>query len=567
MPDVNTQNTAHPPFTPIRRFWRLATAQRKDITSIYLFAIVAGIISLSLPLGIQAIFNFVTTGQVTTSWVILIAVVIIGVVVNGGLQIFQLYVTERIQQRIFTHSAIEFAYRIPRLRLEAVRNQVVPELVNRFFDTLTVQKGFSKILLDFSASSLQILFGLLLLSFYHPFFILFSVLLLGLLYLVLRSTGPAGLRTSLEESKYKYKVVFWLEEMGRTLDSFKLAGSSRLPLEKTDSMIGKYLDARNRHFKVLAYNYGLILGFKILTIAGLLVIGSLLVFQNELNVGQFVAMEIVVILLLSALDKLILTTEVIYDVLTALEKLGSLTDLPLESGEGQVIPRSGSHDGISIAVTSLTLKFPDLRHPILQDVNLRLKPGDKVQIVTYDDSLITHLFRLLMGFYEGYEGQISYNGMPLQNLSLEDLRDHSGGYSTLQEIFDGTLLENITVGMHGIPMERILRIMEVIGLMDFAHAEKQGINMPLHTGGAHLPVSIRLKIILARSIATHPQLLLLNNPFQGLTHEEGERFMDYVTQHMPTTTMILATPQPIGYPFVHPTYQVAHHTLVPVETT
>ncbi len=246
---------------------RLVSAERKDIINIFIFAIIAGLISLTLPLGIQAIFNFVSGGAVTTSWVVLVIFVIAGVIGNGLLQIFQLSITERLQQRIFTHSAIEFAYRLPRMRVESLRGQYAPELVNRFFDTLTIQKGFSKILMDFSTSSLQILFSLVLLSFYHSFFILFSLALLALLVLVMWLAGPRGLRTSLEESKYKYKVVFWLEEMARTMETFKLAGSTKLPLIKTDAMVGSYLTARNNHFRILLLEYGVILTFKVLIIA------------------------------------------------------------------------------------------------------------------------------------------------------------------------------------------------------------------------------------------------------------------------------------------------------------
>ncbi len=553
-------------FSPLTRFWRLLAAERKDIISIYLFAIVAGIISLSLPLGIQAIFNYVAVGEVTTSWVVLISVVIVGVLANGLVQIFQISITERLQQRIFTNSALEFSYRIPRLKMEALRKHVAPELVNRFFDTLTVQKSLSKILMDLSASSLQILFGLLLLSFYHPFFILFSVVLLGLLLLMIRITGPSGLRTSLEESKYKYKVAFWLEEMARTLESFKLAGSTSLPLRKTDGLLTKYLSARNKHFKVLLLNYGMILGFKVLIIGSMLLIGSLLVFDNQLNVGQFVAMEIVVILLLNAVDKLILAAEHAYDILTALEKIGSLTDMPLESELGEDIPRKSTENGLSISAKSLTLQFPDMRYPIIDNVNLELKAGECINIVTTDDSFVTHFFRMLTGFYEGYDGSLTFNSLPLQNVRLEDLRNQTGGYSTLQEIFDGTLLQNITVGGEGITIQRILEIIDAVGLNEFVEGEKHGLSTMLHTGGGNLPESIFRKIILARCIAKHPTLLLLNRPFEGLEKVEKTKFIHYLRQKMPMATVILASSQPESDLSFDKSYVVKVHSLVPLET-
>ena len=207
---------------PVNRFFRLIAEDRKDITNIYMFAIFSGLISLTLPLGVQAIINIVMGGRAASSWVLLVVIVILGTALVGFLQILQISVTEIVQQRIFTRSAFEFSYRIPRFKITEVMNDHPPELVNRFFDTLNVQKGLPKILTDFPTAVLQILFGLILLSFYHPLFIMFGVILIGLLFAILRFTGPGGLDSSLEESKYKYKVAYWLEELARTMNTFKL---------------------------------------------------------------------------------------------------------------------------------------------------------------------------------------------------------------------------------------------------------------------------------------------------------------------------------------------------------
>ena len=190
------------PITPVRRFFALLAPDRRDIFYIYFYAIFNGLVYLSLPLGIQAIINIIMGGQLSTSWVVLVVFVILGVAFSGGLQILQLTITERLQQRIFTKASFEFAYRIPRIKMEAVNKHYVPELMNRFFDTLSVQKGLPKILIDFSSATLQVVFGLFLLSLYHPYFILFGVVLVVLVYLIFRLTGKKGLDTSLRESMH-----------------------------------------------------------------------------------------------------------------------------------------------------------------------------------------------------------------------------------------------------------------------------------------------------------------------------------------------------------------------------
>ena len=156
------------------RFWRLLKPDRKEIRNIYFYAIFAGLVNLSLPIGIQSIINLIQGGQMSTSLIVLIFFVILGVTFTGVLQVNQLVISEHLQQKIFARAAFEFSYRLPKIRLEAMYKHFAPELMNRFFDIVSIQKGLTKILIDFSTASIQTIFGLILLSLYHPFFIIFS---------------------------------------------------------------------------------------------------------------------------------------------------------------------------------------------------------------------------------------------------------------------------------------------------------------------------------------------------------------------------------------------------------
>ena len=149
------------PKLPLKRFWQLLATERKDVGNIYLYALFNGLLSLSIPLGIQAIINLIQSGTTSTAWVVLVVVVLLGLALAGIFQIFQLSVAERIQQRLFVNASIEFAYRIPRIKMSALKNYYPPELINRFFDVLTVQKGLAKLLLDVPAAVLQIVFALI----------------------------------------------------------------------------------------------------------------------------------------------------------------------------------------------------------------------------------------------------------------------------------------------------------------------------------------------------------------------------------------------------------------------
>ncbi|MEM9824128.1 MAG: ABC transporter transmembrane domain-containing protein [Bacteroidota bacterium] len=288
------------PWTPIKRFWSLLKLDRREIYFVYFYAILSGIITLSLPLGIQAIISLIAGGAISTSLYVLIAVVVVGTTMTGILKVMQLTVTETIQRRIFTRSSFEFAYRIPLIQLDNLQEVYPPELVNRFFDTLTIQKGLPKILMDVSTAVLQIVFGIVLISFYHPFFVIFGMVLILIVYLIFRFTAYGGLKTSLKESHYKYEVAHWLEELARAKHTFKLSDQNGLSLGRTNELVMNWLNARMAHFRILIVQAGSVVAFKAMITGALLFIGSLLVVNNQINIGQFVAAEIVVILILNS---------------------------------------------------------------------------------------------------------------------------------------------------------------------------------------------------------------------------------------------------------------------------
>ena len=527
------------------RFIDLLKPEKREIGIIYLYAIFAGILNLSLPLGIQAIIGFVMAGMVSTSWIILVIIVVIGVALAGGLQIMQLYITEILQQRIFTRSSFEFAFRIPKFKMEALRNYYPPELINRFFDTISVQKGLSKILIEFSSSVLQIFFGLVLLSFYHPFFVVFAFVVLGLIFLIINYTGPRGLATSLKESKHKYEVAHWLEELGRVMGTFKLAGDSSMPLSKTDDLVSKYLTARKNHFSVLLLQYGSIVGFKVLITASLLILGGILVIDQQINIGQFVAAEIIIILVLNSVEKLLLSMESVYDVLTSLEKINSVVHLPIEPNEGICFDDLDQGDGFSISIKNLTYRYSDRALPVINNFNLDIKPGDRICITGYNNSGKTTLLNLISGLFTDYQGEILYNKVPLLNLNMQSMRQHIGDILSQEQIFAGTLSENISMLREGITFKKVKEAAEQIGLDSFIQQLPQGYDTQLIAEGKGLPRSVAMKLIIARAAVDKPRLLVLEEFLHNIERKDRVKISKFLTDKSKPWTLVAVSNDPV----------------------
>jgi ABC-type bacteriocin/lantibiotic exporter with double-glycine peptidase domain len=531
--------------TPIKRFFNLLKVDKQEILSIYVYAVFNGIVALSLPLGIQAIINLITGGLVSTAWIVLVVFVIAGVGLTGVMQIMQLTIAENIQQKLLTRSAFEFAYRIPRMKMEALNKIYGPELVNRFFDTLSVQKGLSKILIDFSSATLQVIFGLILLSFYHPFFILFSLILVVIVILIFQFTAPQGLRTSLTESKYKYEIAHWLEELARAMDTFKLAGKSPLPLNKTDKIVEGYLTARKAHFRTLVVQFVNLVGFKVVIAAGLLLIGGLLVINEQMNIGQFVASEIIIILVLASIEKLILSMETIYDVLTAIEKIGSVSDIPLERITGEKIEIIGD-DGLDVNLKNISFKFEDTQVELLKNIDLHVASGEKICLSGFTGSGKSLLLQIIAGLYDDYTGSVAFNGIPIRNWDMEDLRSHIGDFVANGDIFHGTLEENITLDKPGITLDDVQKIAEIVGLTEFVESLPDGYNTVMVPEGKNLAEHIRRRINLARSLVGNPRLVMLEDDFNLMAEEYKQNLLNYLMAEKWTVIAVSNDPDVAG---------------------
>lgn len=537
---IQTNEGEHP--GPVRRLFQLLRTEKKEIFYILFYAVVVGLISLIVPLGIQTTVELISGGVIFSSVYLMIGLVIVGVIVSGVLQMIQISLVEFLQRRIFTKAAFEFAFRIPRIRLEALQKNYAPELINRFFDVMTIQKGLPKLLIDLSSATIQILFGLLLISLYHPFFVFFGLILLSTLGLIFYLTGPRGLNSSIQESKYKYKVAQWLEELARAIQSFKLAGSTELPLRKTDYNVNSYLKNRKIHFNVLLTQYSFIVLFKACIIGGLLILGTILVVDRQITLGQLVASEIVIILILGAVEKIIMYMDVVYDLLTAVDKVAHVTDLPIERTGGYDFPKVKT-EGFSVRFKDLKYKYKGSNRYALNGIDLEINAGEKICLTGSGGAGKTTLVNILAGLYSDYEGVATINHFSLRDLDLTHLRDYVAKNISQEDLFDGTLIENITVGKISETVQDAIEALRTVGILDTVNAMPDGLNTHILSGGIGLSSSFCYKLILARCLAEKPRLLILNDFFHAITKKEKLKLLNKL--HESKRTIIYVSNDPL----------------------
>ncbi|MCB0851783.1 MAG: ATP-binding cassette domain-containing protein, partial [Bacteroidetes bacterium] len=363
-------------------------------------------------------------------------------------------------------------------------------------------------------------------------------------YAIFLFFAKRGLDTSMVESKYKYKVAHWLEELARTSLTFKLAGETNFHLHRTDKDVSGYLEARENHFQVLVRQYSLLVLVKVLVATGLLAIGGILVMQQLMNIGQFVAAEIIILLVIGSVEKLILSLETIYDVLTSLEKIGQVTDLELENGHGlNMIDQCGTA-GMCVDLHQVDFTYPGNNFKALNKVNLSIQDGEKWAITGFNHSGKSTLLHVLAGLFDVQEGTISYNGLPKDNLELITLRSVIGDLLSEEQLFDGTVLDNIAMGRVGATFDNVKWAVHELGLDGFIRSLPQGYNTYIDPLGSKLPDSVIQKLLIARSIADRPKLLLLEDPFEHIDEKEKREIIDFLTSEKNGWTMVAVSSDP-----------------------
>ena len=523
---------------PYARLRQLLQPERRDIVAVVVFAVAVAVLSLATPIAVESLVNTVAFGVLMWPVVVLAGILMTCLGLAAAIRAMQVYVVECVQRRLFVRVVADYAHRLPRLNLEAFDRRYGPELANRFFDVLNLQKSLAILLLDGVALVVTAAVGMVVLAFYHPFFLGFDILLLLMIAFVLFALGRGGVRTALHESHAKYDVAAWMQELLRCLRSFKFAGGRQLALEKADQLADEYVTARRQHFRVVWRQTVFALGLQVVASTALLGLGGYLVINRQLTLGQLVAAELVVVLVVASVAKIGKYAETYYDLLAGAEKLGLVTDLPLEREGGEALTEGGSGMAVRVHgvdhVSHRTLPTPTDWH---------VAPNERVAVVGPPGSGKTTLFEMLCGLREPAHGVVELDGIDLRGLSLEQMR----GQVALVEgsdIFAGTVLENVRVGRANLSPGDVREALRVVGLVGAVHDLPHGLDTPLTPGGGPLSASPSLRLTVARALVGRPRLLILDGVLDALDMRECPDLLPRLFDRSAPWTLLVATTNP-----------------------
>jgi ABC-type bacteriocin/lantibiotic exporter with double-glycine peptidase domain len=411
------------------------------------------------------------------------------------------------------------------------------ELVNRFFDVVVVQKVAAQLLLDGVLLVLGTLVGMAMLAFYHPWLLGFDLMLLGMIALIVFVLGRGAVKSSVKESKTKYSMAAWLEEIAGCPTTFRYDGSDRLALEHADRLASDYLDARSRHFRILMRQIVFALAMQAVASTVLLGLGGWLVISGQLTLGQLVAAELIVAVIVGSFAKLGKHMESFYDLLASVEKLGRLFDLPVERQDGLTSLPVGSTDSVELVNVDYT---PADGPHALRGVNLTIHPGDRVAITGTSGSGKSTLLDLLFGLRAPTRGHATIGGVELRELRPDALRRHVALVREI-EAFEGSIAENVGLGRPHVSTADIRKALAEVGLLqDILRLPKQ-LDTQLTNSGYPLTSTQLRRLMLARGCVAMPRLLLVDGTLDSLPDGEALALAEWLCRPEHPWMLLLVT--------------------------
>ncbi|QDT07378.1 putative multidrug resistance ABC transporter ATP-binding/permease protein YheI [Rubripirellula lacrimiformis] len=510
---------AHP--TPLRRFIGLLSLDRGDVGMVVLFALVAGVLTLATPLAVESLVNVVSWGTQFQPLIILGLMLLTCLSIAGVLRVLQTVVVEIIQRRQFVRIASDLAHRFPRANQAHLESEYPRELANRFFDIMTIQKATAVLLLDGVSIVLTTVLGMIVLAFYHPFLLGFDVVLVISMVSIIWVLGRGGIRTSIEESVAKYRVAHWLQDVIAQPSIFKTSGGEVLAIQRTDRLTADYIAARQRQFRVVIRQVGFAMVVQVVASTALLALGGWLVIGGALTLGQLVASELIVTVVVGAFAKAGKSLEKFYDLMAGIDKVGHLIDIPadqkIEIGAVDEGPAAVSWSNLSFRGTGWSSKIP----------SATIRPGDRVAITGDDVSGRSYLARAVAGLTDPREGLIQICGIEAAQAATSGM-GKLVAYAGMRDIFHGTVRENIDLGRRGIGQHRVRQVVAQVGLTATIEQLENGLQTTLQTGGHPLCDEQIVRLLVARALAVRPKLLVID----GLLDDLDPSTRDSLWQHI-----------------------------------
>lgn len=487
-------------------------------TAIYGLSI--SLFTLAAPISVQTLINTVANTALQGQVIVLATILFVLLMISGGLYALQKYLMELFERRFFARIVSEIVMQNVYANVLYFRTINRAELVNRYFDIMTVQKNIPLMLTGGFALILQSIVGLLVVSFYHPAFLAFNLFFVASVYLICRIWGPRAIETALDLSNAKYDVAQWLEEIANANTDFKSHDRIIYALERSEDLTHRYIKTRKKHFH---FTFKQVLGF--LTIyalfsAALLGLGGVLVIEGQLSLGQLVAAELILTAIFYGVSQAGTYLDMLYELVPAAEKIFYFNQVPVEEDEGKIfLPNECFEiifDNVKSSYRDTTINY-----------DFTIPAGQKILAAVSSHTLQQHFIDLLKAYKNPDKGQILMGGQDISEINPQAFRD---AVYVLDDPFliETSIEDYLKIGAPNATKVEIMDVLKSLELIETIESLPDGLETEIISSGYPLSMSETVRIKLAGALLAKPSVLILTELYDIIGYEIRQKVMRYL---------------------------------------
>jgi ATP-binding cassette subfamily C protein LapB len=298
------------------------------------------------------------------------------------------------------------------------------------------------------------------------------------------------------------------------------------------------LELRARMLSSLAMNATMLLQ----QLAGVIVIvfGVYQIIDGQLSMGGLIACYMLSSRALGPLTQLSGLLTRYQQARVTLESVNQMMSLPQERQEEERPLKRQALQG-AIEFRQLDFHYPDQQQAALQNINLVVRPGEKIGIIGRSGSGKSSLAKLIVGLYQPDAGSLLVDGVDVRQLDVSDLRHNIGYVPQDIQLFSGTLRDNLAVGARYVEDELVLQASELAGVHEFVRLHPKGYELQVGERGQNLSGGQRQNVALARALLLDPQILLFDEPTSAMDNTGEERLKQRLAAVIGSKTLLLVT--------------------------
>ena len=522
------------------RFFKLLIPQRGLLINVFF----TSLIYIVLGIGASFYFRFMMDDIIPNMLGQSLTLLSVGVIALYAFQVllgaFRSHMLLHISQKLDINLILGYYHHVLNLPMNFFGTRRVGEIVTRFMDASKIREAITGVSLTVMIDTVMAIIGGIILYTQNPQMFFVAVIIVVLYAIIVFSFNKPLRNINRENMEDNAQLSSFLIESLNGIETVKAFNAERSTNVETEK---KFVKFQRSVFKMgwLHNLSGSLSGF-VSAVGGIVIlwVGAHNVMHGNMTLGGLMTFNALLVYFLDPVRNLIDLQPTIQTAIVASDRLGEILDLELEKSANE-------NKKISPQSLRKTIEFKDVdfrygtRRLVLENINLKIEPGEKIALVGESGSGKTTLVKLLLNFYSWEKGDINIGDYNIRDVSVEALREKIAYISQDVFMFSGTILENLTLGMENQDPEDVIRVATMTRAHDFINQMPLRYETYLEENGANLSGGQKQRLAITRALLKQPDILIMDeatSSLDSITEKAISRLIDEQTAGI--TTIIIA---------------------------